>query len=92
MNPAEEMIEARLAALDRLDLAALRPEWEKAFGRPAPPWLGRDLLAWMLAYRIQEQAWGGLQPAARRRLQSLAGKPQSGQPMRSSPALRCCHE
>ena len=88
MSAAGETVEARLAALDRCDLPALRAEWQKAFGRPPPPRLGRDLLAWMLAYRIQEQAWGGLQPAARRRLQRLARDLQAGEPIRAAPALR----
>ena len=86
MSEAEETINGRLAALDRLDLPALRIEWGKAFGRPVPPRLGRDLLAWRRAYRSQEQAWGGLQPAARGRLQRLAGDPQAGQPRFSSTA------
>ncbi len=88
MSPAEDEVEARLAALDRLDAPALRAEWAKAFGRPAPARLGRDLLARALACRIQEQAWGGLQPAAGRRLQRLAAALQKGEPMSSEPPSR----
>ena len=86
MSAAE--LDARLAALDRLALPALRAEWAAAFGRPAPARLGRDLLARALAHRLQAQGWGGLKPAARRRLERLAADLQVGQPIRPSPAAR----
>jgi hypothetical protein len=61
-----------LGSLQRLEKPALRAQWLEAFGRPAPARLRRDLLVRILAYRIQELAFGGLSPATRKRLQQLA--------------------
>jgi hypothetical protein len=65
-------IHKRLEALPRLEKPALRAQWLEAFGRPAPARLRRDLLVRILAYRIQEQAIGGLSPATLKRLRQLA--------------------
>ena len=42
------------------------------FNRPVHPKLRRDLRIPILAYRIQEKAYGGLKPSTRKRLQRLA--------------------
>lgn len=48
--------------------------WRQLFRRTAPPQIRRGLLIQILAYRIQEQAYGGLSPATRKRLSELAHK------------------
>lgn len=58
-----------LPAQSRLALLAL---WKELFGAPAPAGLRRELLVKFLAYRIQEQAYGGLSQATRKRLKDLA--------------------
>ncbi len=63
---------AQLAELDTLAHPELRARWDRAFGRPAPKRASRDLLLRALAYRLQEQAEGGLSKAALRRLAALA--------------------
>jgi hypothetical protein len=65
-------IAEKLAGLQALDTQALRAEWTKAFGRPAPKHMSRDLLLRALAYRVQEKANGGLSKVALRRLAKLA--------------------
>lgn len=40
--------------------------------QPAPPHLRKELLVPLLAYKIQEQAYGGLSASARRKLRELA--------------------
>jgi len=54
-------------ALERLDLDGLRAFWRERYG-PPPGLRSRELLGLMLAWRIQAEALGGLDPAARRRL------------------------
>ncbi len=63
----------RLAELGNLSVTDLRAWWERAFKRPAPRRISRDLLLRALAYHVQEQAEGGLSKATRRRLAKLAG-------------------
>jgi hypothetical protein len=48
--------------------------WKQLFRRTASPQIRRGLLIQILAYRIQEQTYGGLSPATRRRLSELARK------------------
>ena len=61
--------------LDRLltiTSAQLRHEWQRLYRTNPPRRLSRDLLQRAVAYKIQEQAYGGLSQAVRRRLQTLA--------------------
>jgi hypothetical protein len=58
--------------LNDLDSAALRALWIEHFGRPPPFRARTSLLVDCLAYRIQEQAYGGLALATRTRLRKLA--------------------
>jgi len=64
--------EAEIANLNDLDLERLKARWRSAFGRTAPAHLSRPLLLRLLAYRLQAQIFGDLQPATRRMLDSLA--------------------
>jgi hypothetical protein len=53
-------IEAEIAHLRSLALNALRRRWRVVFGRTPPAALSKDLLGRMIAWRLQEQAFGGL--------------------------------
>ncbi|MEI2733741.1 MAG: DUF2924 domain-containing protein [Rhodoblastus sp.] len=55
-----------------MNVDALRTEWRRVFGSEPPSAFSRDLLARAIAYRLQEQALGGLSPSAARLLRSLA--------------------
>lgn len=56
----------------------LRIRWQELFKKPVPDALTKDLLARMIAYRIQEQAFGGLDRKTEKLLESYAsGKPAS---------------
>jgi hypothetical protein len=61
-----------LGRLLTLDSAQLRHEWQRLYRTNPPRRLSRDLLRRAVAYKVQEQAYGGLSQAARRRLQTLA--------------------
>ena len=70
MNPA--VIEAEIDRIRSLGLDALRTRWRTMFGALPPPALSKDLIARMIAYRLQEAAFGGLDPATITRLDGLA--------------------
>ena len=53
-------IEAEIARIRSLALDALRRRWRAVFGRTPPVSLSKDLLGRMIARRMQEQAFGGL--------------------------------
>ena len=63
----------RITDLEALNTRELRSRWHHACGQPAPKHASRDLLLRAAAYRLQEQAEGGLSKAALRRLAKLAG-------------------
>jgi hypothetical protein len=60
-------VEREVVALGGLGLEALREEWRTRYG-PPPPLRSVGLLRLALAWRIQAQAAGGLDPEARRQL------------------------
>ena len=62
---------ARLAALEQMGLEPLRIEWLRLYRTAPPPRLSRDLMARGIATKLQEAVYGGLHPAARRKLASL---------------------
>jgi Protein of unknown function (DUF2924) len=53
-------IEAEIARIRSLALDALQRRWRVIFGRTPPAALSKDLLGRMIACRLQEQAFGGL--------------------------------
>jgi hypothetical protein len=65
-------IEAEIAHLRSLALDALRRRWRVVFGRMPPAALSKDLLGRMIAWRLQEQAFGGLDRESLRFLDGLA--------------------
>jgi Protein of unknown function (DUF2924) len=65
-------IEAEIAHLRSLALDALRRRWRVMFGRTPPAALSKDLLGRMIAWRLQEQAFGGLDRHSLKFLDGLA--------------------
>jgi hypothetical protein len=65
-------LDERLDALDTMDHAALKAEWVRLYGVPAPKKSGKDFLRHAIAYRLQEKTFGGLKPRVRRKLIRLA--------------------
>ncbi len=70
----------QIDALNRMSMAELRKRWSDLFGAEPGQW-GRPYLVRRLAYRIQELAYGGLSPGAKRRLSLIA----DGAPVAPSP-------
>lgn len=53
-------IEAEVDQIRSLGIDALRQRWKTMFGAVPPKGLTKDILGRMIAYRIQEEAFGGL--------------------------------
>ena len=67
----QDPIPARLASLPHTPIKKLKEQWHDLFG-DAPPPFSRASLEHRLAYRIQELAYGGIDPNTRRILDGLA--------------------
>jgi hypothetical protein len=65
-------IEAEIERIRALGLEALRSEWRAMYGASPPAGVTKDIMARMMAYRIQEQALGGPDRAVIRALERLA--------------------
>ncbi len=65
-------IEAEIDRVRSLGLDELRELWRTTLGATPPPALTKDLLARTIAYRVQEQAYGGLDRATMKLLDELA--------------------
>ena len=68
----EPTVLRQVAAIKRMDAAALRGRWVALFGREAPVAYKPEQLIRRLAWRIQELRYGGLSDAARQRLREIA--------------------
>jgi len=65
-------VSEQLNALPEMNKAALSALWREHFGVPPPEKTRRDLIIRVLAYKIQEQAFGGISTSIRRRLRQFA--------------------
>lgn len=75
-----EKVAAQVDEIRSLNKSALQLRWQELFKKPAPDAFTKDLLARMIAYRIQEDAFGGLDRSTEKLLESYAnGKPVSEQ-------------
>jgi hypothetical protein len=63
---------SQLDQLRQLNPEELRERWETLFGLDPPPKLRAALMVQGIAYRLQEQALGGLKPATLRLLERIA--------------------
>jgi Protein of unknown function (DUF2924) len=65
-------LEDEIASLPVLSKAELLTRWRERLKEPPPSHLNKPILVPLLAYKLQEQAFGGLKPAYKRRLRQLA--------------------
>jgi hypothetical protein len=70
-SKVDATIEAELGRLRSMPIKELRALWRAKFKSDPPQAFGPDLLRRSIAYRIQENAYGGLDPATRRLLNQL---------------------
>lgn len=71
-------VSARLVALTSSDLHQLRVQWRKLMRSEAPAHLTRSLLLRILAYKVQELAYGGLDRESVRYLDKIAERLEAG--------------
>lgn len=73
MNDQQASVAARIAELSRLPIAELWPLWDRYFtSRPINP--NRAFVESRIAYKLQEEAFGGLAQATRQRLETIGAK------------------
>jgi hypothetical protein len=65
-------VSEQLKILPTMGKAALCKRWQEVFSKAAPKRIRKELMVRMLAYKIQEQAFGGLSSQVRRRLDQIA--------------------
>jgi Protein of unknown function (DUF2924) len=83
-NPAA--LAREIAALAEATTADLKSRWRALYGSEPAHRISRDLLIRALAYRIQEQALGGLKPSTRRLLAKVAADASARRPIQVAPA------
>jgi hypothetical protein len=67
-----EKLEGEIAVLPKMNIAQLQAKWRRDLKEDPPPHIRKQLLVPLLAYKLQEQAYGGLKPEVKRRLRDLA--------------------
>jgi len=72
MPREDSTLEVEIARLRALDLPSLQARWRTMFGRRAPAHLPKHLLVRIIAYRLQADVHGDLDPASVRYLDRLA--------------------
>jgi hypothetical protein len=73
-------LDQQIDRLRSLSTTQLRQEWQRVWKEP-PPRLGHDLLRRGLAWKLQEQAHGGLPRATTRELERLGRLVERGRPL-----------
>src|SRR6202050_164759 len=65
----EAKVALEIGALEELDAQSLRRKWQELYGAKAPRCARPSLMVRAIAYKLQENAFGGLKPSIRRLLQ-----------------------
>jgi hypothetical protein len=81
----QEAIEAEIVRIRSLGLHDLRTRWHTTFRSSPPPAFTKDLIARFLAWHIQEQALGRLDPSLAKLLDGLARGHMPGADRRLKP-------
>ena len=78
-QPDRKTLDIEIARLRDLDVGALRARWHTLFGRRAPAHLPRHLLFRIMAYRLQADHLGDLDPESQRLLDRSESPEKAGQ-------------
>ena len=65
-------VTGQVAAIRDMTKNDLTIRWAEYFHQPAPPRMRQDLMASILAYRLQERHFGGLSHGARQKMRQIA--------------------
>jgi Protein of unknown function (DUF2924) len=80
--PDRAVLAAEIASLPKADIKDLRDRWKTLYGKAPSGQIGRSFLVRAIAYGLQEQTFGGLNPATRRLLARIAGEAATNLPKR----------
>jgi hypothetical protein len=80
--------EKELTTLAKMPRNKLRDRWRRLYGADPPAHVSRDLMVRIIAYRIQELEFGGLDKNTKRKLRSLAEALETTEEMPLPPALK----
>jgi len=73
-------LSAEVAGLSKASIKDLRERWKRLYGNEPSGHIGRALLIGAIAYRLQEEAFGGLKPSTQRILDRVCdGREEIGQ-------------
>jgi hypothetical protein len=81
-------LEAKLERLTTMDGDDLRWGWRRLYRSNPPRRITRGLMAPAIAWKLQEQVYGGLSAAVRRRIAKLGNELEAKDGGRQSPAIR----
>jgi hypothetical protein len=84
----ERDVEQQLAKLPTMERTKLQALWAELFHRPPSVQLRRETLLPILAYRIQEIAYGGFKESTARKLRELAEDCSNGRKPAVQPMIR----
>jgi hypothetical protein len=87
-SEAEGELSREIAALFDLSVNELKDRWRSVYGTEPPPRSSRKLLVSAIAYRMQEQAFGGLKPPVRRLLERVSEDACERRTLRTRPVTR----
>jgi len=83
-----EKLAGEIAALQSLEVAQLKTRWRTFYLTEAPRRFSRDLLIRAVAYRLQEQALGGLKATTRHLFQRVAADAHAERPLKLTPVRK----
>ncbi len=73
-------LSAEVAGLSKASIKDLRERWKTLYGQEPSGHIGRSILIGAIAYRLQEEAFGGLKPSTQRILDRVCdGREEIGQ-------------
>src|SRR5260370_10938385 len=85
ISASRSALVCEIEELQEATFANLKQRWRALYGTEPPRRINRDLLIRALAYRIQEQALGGLKPSTRRLLAKVAADASARRPLQVTP-------
>ena len=80
-NRIAEKLESELEALPDLPRDELKKRWTELYGTPCPQKMSRKLLRYAIAYRLQENVYGGLDKKTLRLLEKATANLAAGKPV-----------
>src|SRR5665213_616726 len=88
--PNSDTIDIEIATLEGLGVDALRQAWQDRFKLLPPPIQSADILRRLIAWKIQAEAFGGLDAESRVHLEKAQSNIKNGKPViaMANPALR----